>query len=100
LKPLQNKKGQKKIPGAQFSVSFSQPPAVKKDTENCAHGNFFGTSYFVMTLVASMGYLSIKILEFYFFSLKYLLMPLTNTVKLAMDPRDPWWAQGPNSWVH
>ena len=51
LKPLQNKKGQKKIPGAQFSVSFSQLPAVKKDTENCAHGNFFGPSYFVTTLV-------------------------------------------------
>ena len=40
LKPLQNKKGKKKIPGAQFSVSFSQLPAVKKDTENCAPGNF------------------------------------------------------------
>ena len=36
LKPLQNKKGQKKIPDAQFSVPFSQLPAVKKDTENCA----------------------------------------------------------------
>ena len=41
LKPFQNKKGQKKFPGAQFSGSFSQLPAVKKDTENCAPGNFF-----------------------------------------------------------
>ena len=32
-KQFQNKKGQKKIPGAQFSVSFSQLPAVKKDTK-------------------------------------------------------------------
>ena len=35
---------------AQFWVSFSQLPAVKKDTENCAPGNFFGPSYFVTTL--------------------------------------------------
>jgi FtsZ-binding cell division protein ZapB len=32
-------------------VSFSQLPAVKKDTKNCAPGNFFGPSYFVTTLV-------------------------------------------------
>jgi hypothetical protein len=51
LKPLQNKKSQKKIPGAQFSLSFSQLPAVKKDTENCAPGNFFGPSDFVTTLL-------------------------------------------------
>ena len=51
LKPFQNKKGQKKIPGAQFSASFSQLPAVKKDTENCAPGNFFGPSYFEAALV-------------------------------------------------
>jgi hypothetical protein len=31
-------------------VSFSQLPVVKKDTENCAAGNFFGPSYFVTTL--------------------------------------------------
>ena len=30
LKPLQNKKVQKKFPGAQFSVSFSQLPAVQQ----------------------------------------------------------------------
>ena len=42
LKSSQNKKGQKKFPGAEFSVSFSQLPAVKKDTINCAPGNFFG----------------------------------------------------------
>ena len=41
LKPLQNKKGQKNYPGAEFSVSFSQLPAVKKDTENCTPGIFF-----------------------------------------------------------
>jgi hypothetical protein len=51
LKPPQNKKGHKKFPGAQFSVSFSQLPAVKKDTENCATGNYFGPSYFVTNLV-------------------------------------------------
>ena len=37
---------------APFSVSFSQLPAVKKDTENCAPGNFFGPSYFVTTLIS------------------------------------------------
>ena len=36
LKPLQNKKGPKRILGAPFSVSFSQLPAVKKGTENGA----------------------------------------------------------------
>ena len=51
LKPSQNKKGQKN-PGAPFSVSFSQLPAVKeKDTKNGAPGIFFGPSYFVMALV-------------------------------------------------
>ena len=50
LKPLQNKKGQQNFPGAQLSVSFSQLPAVKKDTENCAPEQFFGHSYFVTTL--------------------------------------------------
>ena len=33
LKLLQNKKGQNNFPGAQFSVPFSQLPAVKKDTK-------------------------------------------------------------------
>jgi hypothetical protein len=33
-------KGQKKIPGAQFSVSFSQLPALKKDTETMHLENF------------------------------------------------------------
>ena len=50
LKPLQNKKGQKEFPGPQFLVSFSQLPAVKKDTENCGPGNFFYPSYFETTL--------------------------------------------------
>ena len=50
LKPLQNKKGQKNYPGAEFSVSFSQLPAVKKDTENCALAKCFGPSYFVTTI--------------------------------------------------
>ena len=54
LKPFQNKKGQKKIPGAEFSLPFSQLPAVKKDTENCAPGNFFGPSYFVTTLAMNV----------------------------------------------
>jgi hypothetical protein len=36
-------------------VSFSQLPSVKKDTENCAPGNFFGPSYFVMTLEAPLA---------------------------------------------
>ena len=35
-------------------MSFSQLPAVKKDTENCAPGNFFGPSYFVTTLVSTL----------------------------------------------
>ena len=34
-----------------FGVFFS---AVKKDTENCAPGNFFGPSYFVTTLVSTL----------------------------------------------
>ena len=34
-----------------FLVSFSQLPAVKKDTENSAAGKSFGPSYFVTTLV-------------------------------------------------
>ena len=50
LKPFENKKGQKKFPGALFSVSFSQLPAVKKDTENGAPGIFFGPPYFVTAL--------------------------------------------------
>jgi hypothetical protein len=50
VKPFQNKKGQKKCPGAQFSVSFSQLPALKKDTENCAPGKFFDPSYFEAAL--------------------------------------------------
>ena len=32
-------------------MSFSQLPAVKKDTENGAPGNSFGPSYFVTALV-------------------------------------------------
>ena len=40
----------KNIPVAPFSVSFSQLPAVKKDTENGANGIFFGPSYFVTAL--------------------------------------------------
>ena len=51
LKPFQNQKG-KKNPGAPFWVSFSQLPAVKKDTENGAPGNFFVPSYFVTALAA------------------------------------------------
>ena len=51
LKPFQIKKGQKNLPGAQFLVSFSQLPAVKKDTENCVPRTFFVPSYFVTTLV-------------------------------------------------
>ena len=39
LKLLNNKKG-RKILGAPFLVSFSQLPAVKKDIENGALGNF------------------------------------------------------------
>ena len=31
-------------------MSFSQLPAVKKDTENGAPGKFFGPSYFVTAL--------------------------------------------------
>ena len=31
-------------------MSFSQLPAVKKDTKNCAPGKFFGPSYFVTAL--------------------------------------------------
>ena len=31
-------------------MSFSQLPAVKKETENCAPGNFFGPSYFEAAL--------------------------------------------------
>ena len=54
LKPFQNKKGQKN-PGALFSVSFSQLPAVKK-TENDAPGNFFGPSYFVTALIGKVSY--------------------------------------------
>ena len=34
--------GHKDLPGAQFSLSFSQLPVVKKDTENFAPGQFFG----------------------------------------------------------
>ena len=40
IKPLQNKKDQKNS---------------KKDTENCAPGNFFGPSYFVTTLASIFG---------------------------------------------
>ena len=40
----------KKIPGAPFSVSFSQLPAVKKDTKNGAPGKCFGPSYFVTAI--------------------------------------------------
>ena len=32
-------------------MSFSQLPAVKKDTKNGAPGNFFGPFYFVTALV-------------------------------------------------
>ena len=39
-----------KFQGAQFLVSFSQLPAVRKDTEKFAPGKFFGPSYFVTTL--------------------------------------------------
>ena len=35
-------------------MPFSQLPAVKKDTKNCAPGNFFGPSYFVTTLVSTL----------------------------------------------
>ena len=52
LKPLQNKKGQKKIPGAPFSVSFSQLPAVKKIHFGKLDKQIFGPSYFVTALVA------------------------------------------------
>ena len=55
LKSFQNKKGQKKIPGAPFSVSFSQLPAVEKDTEKWAAGKFIGPSYFETTLVMSLS---------------------------------------------
>ena len=45
----------KKFPGAPFSVSFSQLPAVKGDMEIGASVNFFGPSYFVMALVSEMS---------------------------------------------
>ena len=41
LKPFKNKKGQKKFPGAPFSMSFSELLAVKKDTEKGALRKFF-----------------------------------------------------------
>ena len=50
-KAVSKYEGPKKIPGAPFSVSFSQLPAVKKDTENGAPGYFFGPSYFVTALI-------------------------------------------------
>ena len=35
-------------------MSFSQLPAVKKDTENGAPGKFFGPSYFETALVCTL----------------------------------------------
>ena len=55
LKPPQNKKGQKKFPGAQFSVSFSQLPAVKKTPKMVHMENIFGPCYFVMALARLTG---------------------------------------------
>ena len=51
LEPSQNKKGQK-ILGAPKTVSFSQLPAVKKDTIFGAARKNFGPSYFVSALVS------------------------------------------------
>ena len=56
LKQLQNKKGQKKFPGALFSVSFSQLLAVEKNTKNGATGKFLGPSYFETALVNCDNY--------------------------------------------
>ena len=50
LKPSQNKKKPKKILAAPKMMSFSQLPAVKKDTIFGAARKFFGPSYFMMAL--------------------------------------------------
>ena len=50
FKKTQNKKGQKIFPVAQFSVSFSQLPAVKKATIFGAAQTKLGPSYFVRAL--------------------------------------------------
>ena len=42
------------FPGAPFSVSSSQLPAVEKDTEIGEPGSFFGPSYFDMALVKKL----------------------------------------------
>ena len=36
-------------------MSFSQLPAVKKDTKNCAPVKNFGAAYFVMTLAKALS---------------------------------------------
>ena len=49
-KPVSNKKGQKKFPGAPFSVSFFTAGSSERDTENGAPGKIFGPSYFETAL--------------------------------------------------
>ena len=61
LKPLQNKKGRKKILAAPKMVSFSQLPAEKKDTIFGAARNCFGPSYFVMALHVLWRKLTLKL---------------------------------------
>ena len=66
LKPSQNKTGQKKIP-----LSFSQLPAVKKDTKTGAPGYFFGPSYFVTTLVNPSTFPKVRIKIFTIFLINH-----------------------------
>ena len=55
-KAVSKLEGPKNFPGALFSVSFSQPPAVNKDTENSAPGKFFmGPTYFVTALTTTLS---------------------------------------------
>ena len=46
LQLSQNKKGQNIFQLHRFLNTFSQLPAVKKNSKNGAAGNFFGPSYF------------------------------------------------------
>ena len=57
---FQNKKGQKNFPGAPFSVSFSQLPAVKK-TPKTVQWNFFWPFLFC----DGFRYLKQKIVNWY-----------------------------------
>ena len=59
LKPFQNKKEQKKFRCTVFGVFFSAVNC-KKDTENGAPRNYFGTSYFVTALTDSDNHQKIR----------------------------------------